>query len=107
MDAQPTLITSLPKSSTAYVFGSFLRSNSPRDLDVLIVYDQRLCAPSEAYRYHDDFIRQIQSVVNIDVDVTLLTQEEVKSSRFIENTDAIPFGDVMRRPSERSRRKDG
>jgi predicted nucleotidyltransferase len=89
MEELRTLTTRLPAGSKAYVFGSFLRSNSPRDLDILIVYDQDICPPPQAYQKHQMFLSCLGEHLAIPIDVTLLTKEEVLSSRFIEDTGAI------------------
>jgi predicted nucleotidyltransferase len=85
------LTSSLPEGSKAYVFGSFTRSAEPRDFDLLIVYDSKICAPSKAYKFHEEFLIQLRQQLPLRLDVTLLTQEESCSSRFIERTGAIPF----------------
>src|ERR1035437_4586116 len=91
METQHTLTVDLPKSSRAYVFGSFLKSPSPRDLDLLIVYDRLFCHPSKAYEMHQDFVDKLRKIVQVEVDLTLLTQEEARGSRFLQDTAAVPF----------------
>ena len=90
-----TLTTRLPAGSKAYVFGSYLRSDLPRDLDILIVYDQHICPPSQAYEKHQEFLSGLGELLAVEVDVTLLTKEEVQSSRFIEDTGAIYFEEAI------------
>lgn len=77
------------------MFGSSLRSVSPRDLDVLIVYDANVCAPRDAYAAHDDFIVALKEISKLDIDLTLLTREEERGSRFIERTGAITFSRAL------------
>jgi len=72
-----------------------LSSDSPRDLDILIVYDQHSCPPSQAHEKHQEFLSRLGELLAIGVDVTLLTKEEVQSSRFIEDTGAICFEEVI------------
>ena len=91
MEIQFTPTTELPKSSRAYVFGSFLKSPLPRDFDLLIVYDRRFCHPSQAFKMHQDFVHRLRQIIDVEVDLTLLTQEEARSSRFIEKEGAVPF----------------
>jgi|SRR5579864_7612613 len=90
-----TLITKLPRGSEAYVFGSSLHSASPRDLDILIVYDTKFCAPRDAYAAHEDFIVALRQVSKLDIDLTLLTREEEQGSRFFEKTGALRFSEAL------------
>ena len=52
----PSITTVLPEGSLAFVFGSFLRSDAPSDLDVLLLYDPEICDPKEAYCAHTPFV---------------------------------------------------
>lgn len=79
----------LPKGSTAYVFGSFLSSNNPRDLDILLLYDPRQCPPIDAYKSHKEFISYLQDRSGLKVDATLLTYREQKEVDFIYKSKAI------------------
>lgn len=91
------MLTSLPELSSAYVFGSFLHCDAPRDLDLLITYDQRVCPPSRAYSLHAEFVRQAHAMFGIDIHLTLLTQQEELGCRFIEDTGAVPFDQAILR----------
>ena len=90
MDIRSTT-TSLPKASTAYLFGSFLNSASPNDIDVLLVYDPEVCEPALAYELHKDFVDRLQTAVGIDVHVTLLTKDEERDCHFVEDSCAVPI----------------
>jgi predicted nucleotidyltransferase len=81
--------TGKPKSSKVYIFGSFIRGTSPDDIDILIVYDPRRCAPRAAVRIHGKMIRQIARAVALEPHVLLLTYEEEKTSSFIRDTCAL------------------
>ena len=86
-----SILTSLPKSSAAYVFGSFIKSCSPKDIDILVVYDQQDCPPPLAHQFHAKFAKLVEKTLNLDVDLTLLTMEEERGNGFIQDTGAIPF----------------
>jgi predicted nucleotidyltransferase len=88
MDIRSTT-TSLPKSSLAYLFGSFLSSASPNDVDVLIVYDPQSCAPSQAYELHRGFLNRLRETTGIAVHATLLTTDEERGCNFIKDTGAV------------------
>ena len=85
------ITTSLPKSSSAYIFGSFLKSASPNDVDVLVVYDPQFCAPAQAYELHSSFVNRLKEVTGIPVHVTLLTAGEERGCNFINDTGAVRF----------------
>jgi predicted nucleotidyltransferase len=89
-----SITTRLPESSIAYIFGSFLSSASPSDIDVLVVYDTETCPPDLAYELHRDFINQLRSSVGLDVHITLLTKSEERGSDFINDSGAIRMDQV-------------
>jgi hypothetical protein len=95
------LTSNPPAFSSAYIFGSFLHSDSPHDLDLLIIYDDRLCPPSDAYRLHVEFVQQVHTVLCLDIHLTLLTQQEEQGCGFIEDTGAIPFDRAILNAKER------
>ena len=84
-----SITTSLPKSSLAYLFGSFLNSTSPNDVDVLIVYDPQFCAPANTYELHGSFVNRLQEITGIAVHITLLTTDEERECNFINDTRAV------------------
>jgi hypothetical protein len=96
-----SIITSLPESSLAYIFGSFLNSASPNDVDVLIVYDPLFCAPAHAYELHTSFVNRLQEITGIAVHVTLLTTDEERESNFINDTGAVRLDQIDSRVIKR------
>ena len=93
----------LPKGSSAFVFGSCLSRSTPRDLDLLIVYDASICRAKEAYRAHASFVASLQEMVGIPIDVILLTIVEEAHSSFVECSHAVPIERVSSKsvlPSE-------
>ena len=89
-----SITTALPERSLAFVFGSFLTSGAPSDLDVLLLYDPATCDPREAYRAHATVLDAVKRLVRVPVDVTLLTHMEAHGCRFIELTGCVPFTDA-------------
>jgi predicted nucleotidyltransferase len=65
-----------PESSSVYIFGSFLSSNTPSDIDILVLYDPVYCVPDRAYEAHETEIEYISSQVKLKPHVVLLTYEE-------------------------------
>jgi predicted nucleotidyltransferase len=86
-----SITTSLLELSVAYVFGSFLRSATPDDIDILIVYDPRACSPIVAYERHRDFVARLQQATGIAVHLTLLTTDEERGCGFINDVKAIRY----------------
>ena len=86
----------LPKSSVPYVFGSFLSSSSPRDIDILIVYDPAICNPAQAYDLHLEFADNLERAVGLPVHLTLLAMEEERGCGFIADARAVPLETVDR-----------
>jgi len=92
----------MPEGSQAYVFGSFLTTDQPEDIDVLILYDPSVCPPEGAYSAHALFAKNLRQLSGLPVDLTLLTYEEERSSRFIQDTKAVPIRKVdTNRPGSR------
>ena len=88
-------VTDSPISTRAYIFGSYLHSDSPADIDLLIVYDEKECVPAVAYQNHKRLIEYIGSIAGLSVHPTLLTCKEEKHSEFIANTGAVSIETVL------------
>ena len=81
----------LPAGSAAFVFGSAKDSECPADLDLLIAYDPLKCSPKLAPSEHRSFCHELQVMMGLPVDITLLTHDEARSSDFIADVGAIPL----------------
>ena len=79
----------------AFVFGSFLRSAHPKDLDLLVIYDPSQCPPNIAYRAHAPISARLGEKMGVPVDMTLLTYREEQSSRFIAESGALPIVEAL------------
>ena len=86
----------LPEKSTAFIFGSYLTSTVPRDIDLLIIYDRAVCPPSDAYRAHSHFLANLREIIGVPIDLTLLTSTEADRTQFIERSNAVAI-EVWRR----------
>ena len=83
------MLTKLPEGTTAYVFGSFINTEFPNDLDILFLYDPSKCLPQNAYKEHLSFIEYLKVCSGLPVDVTLLTYDEQRQSNFLAKSKAI------------------
>jgi len=88
MGTLSTAISS-PNHSKVFVFGSVLNSVKPNDLDVLAVYDEAHCPPTEAFIRHRGLKAALSAIFDLPVHLTLLTESEESNVRFIERTGAI------------------
>ncbi len=92
-----SIVTSMPSNSEAYIFGSVLISSTPADFDLLVIYDEAQCLPSEAFATHAAFVQEINTAFGLPVHLTLLTKGEAKSIDIIERTNAILLFDALKR----------
>jgi predicted nucleotidyltransferase len=81
----------LPEGSSVYVFGSALSSAQPKDIDILVVYDPMVCSPSRAYAYHEQFLNQLAEMIELPIDITLLSKTEADETRFVESESCVPL----------------
>lgn len=84
-----------PSLSQIYVFGSYLRSDAPADIDLLIVYDISECLPSEAHQRHKALLQEIQARFRLQVHAILLTQREESEIAFVSDTEAVPLDTIQ------------
>jgi predicted nucleotidyltransferase len=78
-----------PINSEVYVFGSYLSSPSPDDIDILIVYDQGECDAAHAFERHSNLMQEISLRFNLRVDAALLTKTEEAECSFVSRSGAI------------------
>lgn len=81
--------TKLPEGTSVYVFGSFLNTRFPNDLDILFLYDPNKCLPQNAYREHRSYIEHLKVCSGLTVDATLLTYDEQRQSDFLSISKAV------------------
>lgn len=67
-----------------YLFGSARRTEDPGDLDVLVVYDSGVHTPASAVRIRQEFYRLATRHTAMPLDISLLSDAEAESSRFVE-----------------------
>lgn len=92
----PSIVIRVPEYSQAFVFGSVLFSNEPNDFDMLIIYDETVCQPIDAYDKHKELCSSIRVLFNLPVHLTLLTHAEEQCVCFIEQTNAVPLDQALR-----------
>ncbi|WP_342515556.1 hypothetical protein [Sutcliffiella sp. FSL R7-0096] len=74
-----------------YLFGSLLYSNSPNDIDLIIVYNKDEISIQDILLLRKNLYCTFFYEFNITLDITLLTKQEEKSLNFIQTERAIPL----------------
>ncbi|WP_218971553.1 hypothetical protein [Neobacillus soli] len=74
-----------------YLFGSLLYSNSPNDIDLIIVYNKDEISIQDILLLRKNLYCSFFYEFKITLDITLLTKQEEKSLNFIQTEKAIPL----------------
>jgi hypothetical protein len=85
----PSTTTKADLSGRLFVFGSWLSSQTPKDLDLVFVYDQSICSPQDAISVRRALIRCGARLGLPPIHVVLLSETESSQCRFIELEGAI------------------
>lgn len=74
----------------AFLFGSSLRSDTPNDLDLLLVYEDGKVdlAVSEGEKIKE---KLAYSLPMVSVDLTILSESELAQTKFLSSVDYIAF----------------
>jgi hypothetical protein len=67
---------------SVYAFGSFLRSPAPRDVDLLITYDEQKISIPEALQFRVRVAEHVTALTGLPADVCLLSIEEDRQTNF-------------------------
>jgi hypothetical protein len=95
MESRSTTIR-VPEGSRVFVFGSVINLDNPRDVDVLVVYDPDICQPALAYRQHLDLRVSLESLLDVPVHITLLTEAEEAETGLVRLAKAIELAAFLR-----------
>ena len=77
------------------MFGSALRSQRPRDLDLLCVYDPKRVVPSAAYGQMRLLVRALSDALNTPVDPTILSDSEAVETDFESQEHCVMLEDLL------------
>jgi predicted nucleotidyltransferase len=88
-------LTELPDGTEVYVFGSYLDTVEPEDIDILVVYDEHACHPKNAFVTYKLLLQQIENILSYKVDLTLLTKKEERSLRFKDRVKCLPIKEIL------------
>ena len=72
-----------------FIFGSLLVSTAPRDVDILILYDETSWSALDAIDLRRRLRESIQTITILPADITLLSVNENAESCFLQDINAI------------------
>ena len=72
-----------------YAFGSILFSNTPSDVDLVVVFDPAKIGIDAMIEFRRHLCRSAGSAFETPFDVCLLTEAEVRNNRFLEEEHAV------------------
>jgi hypothetical protein len=79
----------LPEGVRVFLFGSACYRECPNDIDLLFVYDASCLSPRSAYAALRPLMTEIENVVAVPVRSVVLSDNEARESRFIEEVEPI------------------
>jgi len=85
----------VPKDIDIYIFGSYINSEKPNDVDLIIIYDSNIYAKNSIYDYCSNIINQIKEKSRLPIDVTFLSIKEEIEIQFVEFVEAISINDIF------------
>jgi len=77
------------KPYKVYFFGSIFFSKTPRDVDVLVLYDRNLISPSGIINAFKPEKEKLKNKFNLEVHSTYLNHEEQEQSAFISRYNCV------------------
>ncbi|EGR1911382.1 hypothetical protein VCSRO208_1457 [Vibrio cholerae] len=84
-----------PLNTKWYIFGSYLHSDSPSDIDLLVVYDPQEVHPKDVTKHCKPLFDAIEQAISLKVHSTILTCSEERESEFVERSKALPLEKVL------------
>ena len=78
----------LARGIKIYVFGSAIRSCSPQDIDLVVVYNPSIIQVDDILSYRGSLQLDCRSKFGILLDVCILTEQEAQNNPFLKDEDA-------------------
>lgn len=82
-----------------YVFGSWLKSSCPNDVDLLWIFSKRYVETAKALSQIEVAERLMASELWLPIHHTILSEEEEREMNFLTNISAEYVGDILEEPS--------
>lgn len=77
------------RGTEVWLFGSACDSDTPRDIDILVVYDTDALSVSEAIAFRTRLADQVAADGGVPADIVLLNRNEVALTKFLERIQAV------------------
>jgi hypothetical protein len=77
-----------------YLFGSSLKCNSPRDIDLLLIYDKKVISTDEILYIRNNIREYFNIKVNKPIDIIILSKKEELESNFIQEESCVYIGRI-------------
>ena len=87
----PCTITRPPEGLALFVFGSALRSRCPGDLDLLVLYDETIIRPRDAYSTIGPVVCELEASLGLPVHLAVLSHREERQTNFISEMACVPI----------------
>ncbi|MEK3836541.1 nucleotidyltransferase domain-containing protein [Paenibacillus sp. FSL R7-0128] len=85
----------VPENIDVYVFGSYIISERPNDVDLIIIYDSNIYSGTNIYNVCLSLLKEIKEKSGLPVDATYLSINEEIETQFVEFVKAISINDVF------------
>lgn len=85
----------VPDKIDIFIFGSYLNSENPKDVDLIVIYDSNIYTGNSIFDNCLNLINQIKEKCGLPVDVTYLSINEEIETRFLKIVNAMPINDVF------------
>jgi hypothetical protein len=89
--ANPFITAEDKPTGRVFIFGSWLNSPAPKDLDLVFIYNDRVCSPKDAIAVRQALKESGTRVGLATIHVVLLSEDESVQSDFIESVGAVPL----------------
>ncbi|PLT31511.1 nucleotidyltransferase domain-containing protein [Peribacillus deserti] len=88
-------LRTVPEDIDIYIFGSFLISEYPKDVDLIVIYDSNIYTGKNIFDKCLNLINQIETKSGLPVDVTYLSIIEEIEIGFLKIVNAMSIKDVF------------
>lgn len=85
----------VPDNIDVFIFGSYLNSENPKDVDLIVIYDSNIYTGKSIFDNCLNLINQIKEISGLSVDVTYLSINEEIETKFLKFVNAISINDVF------------
>lgn len=83
-----------------YVFGSWLKSSCPNDVDLLWIFSKRYIETAKAVIQIEAAERLMASEFGLPIHHTILSEEEEREVNFLTDVSAEYVGEILEEPSK-------